>query len=200
MSTAPVAGRGSASSGGGVPAVGTPLRGSPGGGGRPPGGTSGPALGGAPSAAAIARGFIYETDPFKCEINLTTPKGLKLFLKATAELSNQDHIDTTQDDEKKFMKAICTDATNFAWGRLVHCVQVDNLPTYSSLIRNYNEVTLSNVKQEALLGDKNSSIHTPFPNVMNMEVLDPVNVIHNRLIFSRQVRSRMISKTLQAII
>ena len=77
-------------------------------------------------------------------------------------------------------------------------MQIDDLPTCKSLIRNYNEVTLLNVKQEALLiwGDKSSNFHIPFPNVMSMEILDPVNDIGDRLIFSRRVRSRMIAKRL----
>ena len=184
--------------GGGVPGGG---RGPPGGGG-PPGGPPGPVAIGAPMAAAIPRGFIFETDPFKCDINPATPEGLKLFLKATAEFSREDRIDATQDSEKEFMKAIRTDAANFAWGRLVHRVQIDDLPTYKSLIKNYNEVTLLNVKQEALKtwGDKTSNIHTPFPNVMNMEVLDPIHDIGDRMIFFRRVRSRMIAKRLQGII
>ena len=38
------------------------------GGGGPPSGLPGPTLGGAPPAAAIQRGFIYENDPFTCII------------------------------------------------------------------------------------------------------------------------------------
>ena len=166
--------------------------------GGPTRGPPGQALGGAPPAASIQRGLIYVTDPFKCDINPATQNGLKLFLKATAKLLKEDLIDATQDYEKEFVKVIRTDAADFAWGRLIHRVQIDDLPTYKSLIRNYNEVTLLNVKQEALLtwGDKSSNFHIPFPNVMSMEILDPVNDIGDRLIFSRRVRSRMIAKRL----
>ena len=61
--------------GGGVPCGG----GGPSGGGGPPGRPPGPVVVGAPMTAAIPRGFIFETDPFKCNINPATPKGLKLF-------------------------------------------------------------------------------------------------------------------------
>lgn len=149
----------------------------------------------------------FITDPYQGDINPADEKfGLRLFLSATEPRPAGLQFTVSQDKAKEILQAFEKDSTSYAWGELVHKVpvSVDNSgnDVKKSIIRNYTEVTLHHVKQQALKlwGNKNATLDTPFPGVLEVQNLDPANDENDRKLYFLQVRSRMIAKRIEGSI
>ena len=66
---------------------------------------------------AAAQQFV--DDPFKGNINPGTSEGAKLYLKATASISEDDKFEINITSAQKFVDMVTKDANNFGWGALV---------------------------------------------------------------------------------
>ena len=57
----------------------------------------------------------FVDDPFKGNINPSTSEGAKLYLKATASISDDDKFDINITSAQKFVDMVTKDANNFGW-------------------------------------------------------------------------------------
>ena len=101
----------------------------------------------------------FNSNPYCSDINPSMNEGLKLFLKATEERKAENRIKISQSNAKTIMTALQTDARKFGWGPLVNIVPINEDGDTKSLIKQYNEVTLLDVKRQARItwGDRTAA-------------------------------------------
>ena len=158
--------------------------------------------------APPARGRKFLTNPYEGDIDPSDEKyGLNLFMKAIEPRPPALTVEVSQKYAKELLQMFEADSTSFAWGELVHTIPIaqdtQGLVTVSkSVIRNYTEVTLDQVKLQALKiwGDKKATLTSRFPTNLIVEDLDPENSILDHKTFFLRVRSRMIAKRIEGSI
>ena len=70
----------------------------------------------------MAAALQFVDDPFKGNINPGTAEGAKLYLKATASISDDDKFEIKITSAQKFVDVVTKDANTFGWGSLVRAI------------------------------------------------------------------------------
>lgn len=144
---------------------------------------------------------VFVADPYKGNINPATDRGFNLYKEATAKLPTADRIKMSPENAQKLLRLLERDAKDFGWGKIVHRVYTSPSQR-KSILRNYNKVSIENVKKQAYLiwGNKNANFHSQFPEDMQVEDLDPEKDVLDEEIFYLRVRSGMIAKRIAGIL
>ena len=88
------------------------------------------------------------------------------------------------ENAQKLLRLLERDAKDFGWGKIVHRVYTSPSQR-KSILRNYNKVSIENVKKQAYLiwGNKYANFHSQFPEDMQVEDIDPEKDILGKEIF-----------------
>ena len=138
----------------------------------------------------------FVDDPFKGNINPGTSEGAKLYLKATASISEDDKFEININSAQKFVDMVTKDANDFGWGALVRAIPSDNARGTKNLLIDHRDITLEMIQKQAhtTWGNNLANFDTPVPDVQTLQVLNPGTNQDHREPFFRRVRSRMIAK------
>ena len=139
---------------------------------------------------------IFVDDPYHGNINPGTTDGAKLYLKATASISDDDKFDLNISSAQKFLDVMRRDATNFGWGSLIRAIQGNDANETRNLLKDHKIITEAQIKKQAYKtwGNHAAVFATVVPDEYVLEELDPTNDAGHRPAFYRRVKSRMIAK------
>ena len=139
---------------------------------------------------------IFVDDPYHGNINPGTTDGAKLYLKATASISDDDKFDLNISSAQKFLDVMRRDATNFGWGSLIRAIQGNDANETRNLLKDHKIITEAQIKKQAYKtwGNHAAVFVTVVPDEYVLEELDPTNDAGHRPAFYRRVKSRMIAK------
>jgi len=139
---------------------------------------------------------IFVDDPYHGNINPGTTDGAKLYLKATASISDDDKFDLNISSAQKFLDVMRRDATNFGWGSLIRAIQGNDANETRNLLKDHKVITEAQIKKQAYKtwGNHAAVFATVVPDEYVLEELDPTNDAGHRPAFYRRVKSRMIAK------
>jgi len=138
----------------------------------------------------------FVDDPFKGNINPGTSEGAKLYLKATASISEDDKFEINITSAQKFVDMVTKDANNFGWGALLRAIPSDDAGGTKNLLIDHRDITLEMIQKQAYKtwGNYLADFDTPVPDDQTLQGLDPgANQAQREPLF-RRVRSRMIAK------
>ena len=139
----------------------------------------------------------WTEDPFRGNIRPGTTEGLKLYLKASAKIDEDDKYDVNIENAQKFLDDMSQDANNFGWGKLVRHVQV-SATDHKDLFKDHKDITFEHIKKQAYKtwGNHEADFATMLPDTNDLQRIDPANSIDHQETFFQRVRSRMIAKGL----
>jgi len=67
----------------------------------------------------------YQVNPFRGDINPGTAEGLRLFLKATAQLDEEERYGLKPDNAKALMDHLLQASNRFRWNKLIDQINMD---------------------------------------------------------------------------
>ena len=92
---------------------------------------------------------LFVDDPYQGDINPGTTDGAKLYLKATAVISDENKFDLSITTAQKFLDLMRRDANNFGWGKLIRAIQQDDANTTKNLLKEHKVLTEAHLKKHA---------------------------------------------------
>ena len=144
----------------------------------------------------MAAALQFVDDPFKGNIYPGTAEGAKLYVKATASISEDDKFEINITSAQKFVDVVTKDANTFGWGLLVRAIPSDGNGETKNILIDHRDITFEMIKKQAYKtwGNYRADFDTPVPNTQDLQELDPAANQDQRDPFYRRVRSRMIAK------
>ena len=138
----------------------------------------------------------FVDDPFKGNINSGTADGAKLYLKATASISEDDKFEINITSAQKFVDMVTKDANTFGWGSLVRAIPSNGAGETKNILIDHQDITFDMIKKQAYQtwGNYTADFDTPVPVEQDLQALNPAANADQRDPCYQRVSSRMIAK------
>ena len=123
----------------------------------------------------MAAALQFVDDPFKGNINPGTAEGAKLYLKASASISDDDKFEINITSADKFVDVVTKDANTFGWGSLVRAIPSDDNGDTKNILVDHRDITFNMIKKQAYKtwGNYMADFITPVPDTQDLQALDP---------------------------
>jgi len=140
----------------------------------------------------------FLSDPFEGDINPGTADGAKLFASATKDRTKENLLTIAQSKVTDIMATFRHDSNMFCWGKLINMID-DNKGGRVRILEDFTLCNLMLVQEEAARtwfkqDHKNGD---PYTHTLKA-AFDPATDSDDKIMFFRQVRSKMIAKRIES--
>ena len=140
--------------------------------------------------------MVFDLSRFNGDINPSNVYRQKLFLRAIEERKDDTKLKIDQINVKLIMTTFESEARKFGWGSFVNIILFDDLGGVHSILRNFAEVELDEVKKQesTTWGDTTIGFDQYLPDNIVCEEIDPTGTLAYVPRLYRCVRAGIIAK------
>ena len=138
---------------------------------------------------------VYSDSPFDGNTNPAGSSGLKLFLAATKGPESKERITLGPETAILFLQLVCSLLSLYGWAILIGLIPDINADK-RNMLQQWNYLKVEDVQAQATSywGDGSNNIPTP----LTITNFNPENDENHKTRFFKRVRSKMISKAIEA--